>query len=98
VPITVGQIKKLKGAGIATMADLAGASGRSVPKLGGASNSQKAVVNLLIACGKAVTDAGGVLQGVKACGEKEGPFLPITRRFVISRASRRLARRTRAAS
>lgn len=31
--ITVGQIKKLKEAGIATMTDLAGASGRSVPKL-----------------------------------------------------------------
>jgi hypothetical protein len=74
VPITVGQIKKFKGAGIATMADLAGASGRSVPKLGVASNSHKAVVNLLIACGKAVTDAGGVLEGVKAGGEKEGPL------------------------
>lgn len=31
--ISVGQIKKLKGSGIATMADLAAASGKSVPKL-----------------------------------------------------------------
>src|ERR1035437_8330505 len=31
--ITVGQIKKLKGAGIGTMADLGAASGATVPKL-----------------------------------------------------------------
>ncbi|MBP7948877.1 MAG: TM0106 family RecB-like putative nuclease [Verrucomicrobiales bacterium] len=33
--ISVGQIKKLKSAGIATMADLASASGKTIPKLAG---------------------------------------------------------------
>jgi uncharacterized protein len=41
-------------------------------RVGVASNSHKAVINLLLECGKAATEAGGVLQGVKAGGEKEG--------------------------
>jgi len=43
-------------------------------RVGVASNSHKAVVNLLTECGKAATEAGGFLQGVKAGGEKEGPL------------------------
>jgi len=43
-------------------------------RVGVASNSHKAVVHLLIECGKAATEAGSCLQGVKAGGEKEGPL------------------------
>ena len=43
-------------------------------RVGIASNSHRAVVHLLIECGKAATEAGGSLQGVKAGGEKEGPL------------------------
>ena len=41
-------------------------------KIGVASNSHKAVMNLLIACGEAVRESGGRLQGVKVGGEAEG--------------------------
>lgn len=41
-------------------------------RVGVASNSHKAVINLLEACGKAERDAGRVLRGVKVGGEKEG--------------------------
>jgi uncharacterized protein len=41
-------------------------------RVGIASNSHKAIVHLLMECGKAVKEAGGFLQGVKAGGEKEG--------------------------
>ena len=43
-------------------------------RVGVASNSHKAVTNLLIECGNAARNAGGFLQGVKAGGEKEGPL------------------------
>ncbi len=43
-------------------------------KIGVASNSHKAVVNLLIACGEAVRERGGRLQGVKVGGETGGPL------------------------
>ena len=47
--ITVGQIKKLKGAGIATMADLAKVSGKEIPKL--ASDSlEKLVAQARLQC------------------------------------------------
>jgi predicted RecB family nuclease len=41
-------------------------------RVGVASNSHKAVVNLLVACGEAVREYGGALQGVKAGGDDEG--------------------------
>ena len=47
--ISVGQIKKLKGAGIATMADLAAASGKSIPKLAGDS-LEKLVAQARLQC------------------------------------------------
>lgn len=43
-------------------------------KVGVASNSHKAVVNLLLACGDAVRGNGGRLQGVKVGGEADGPL------------------------
>jgi len=43
-------------------------------RVGVASNSHKAVVNLLIACGEAVRERGKVLQGVKVGGDDEGPL------------------------
>ena len=43
-------------------------------KIGVASNSHKAVVNLLIACGSAVKDDGGTLRGIKVGGDGEGPL------------------------
>ncbi|HAP39398.1 MAG TPA: helicase [Nitrospira sp.] len=43
-------------------------------KIGVASNSHKAVVNLLLACGDAVRGNGGRLQGVKVGGEADGPL------------------------
>lgn len=43
-------------------------------KVGVASNSHKAVVNLLVACGEAIREEGGTLQGIKVGGEKEGPL------------------------
>ena len=47
--ITVGQIKKLKGAGVATMADLAKVTGKSIPKL--ASDSlEKLVAQARLQC------------------------------------------------
>lgn len=42
-------------------------------KIGIASNSHKAVVNLLMACGDAARQAGRSLQGIKVGGEAEGP-------------------------
>lgn len=41
-------------------------------KVGVASNSHKAVVNLLMACGEAVREQGRNLQGLKVGGEPEG--------------------------
>lgn len=43
-------------------------------KVGVASNSHKAVVNLLIACGDAAKKTGGLLHGIKVGGESEGPL------------------------
>ncbi|MCC2642464.1 MAG: uncharacterized protein K0S45_2877, partial [Nitrospira sp.] len=43
-------------------------------KVGVASNSHKAVVNLMLACGDAVRAGGGQLQGMKVGGEAEGPL------------------------
>ena len=43
-------------------------------KVGVASNSHKAVVNLLIACGEAVRESGYRLDGIKVGGEDEGPL------------------------
>lgn len=40
-------------------------------RVGVASNSHKAVINLLEACGKAERDAGRILRGVKVGGDKE---------------------------
>lgn len=40
--------------------------------IGITSNSHKAIVNLLIACGEAVREKGGALQGVKVGGDAEG--------------------------
>jgi len=48
--ITVGQIKKLKAAGIATVADLAGASGRSIRKLANDS-LEKLIAQARLQCG-----------------------------------------------
>jgi uncharacterized protein len=42
--------------------------------VGVASNSHKAVVNLLIACGEAAKDSGGTLRGIKVGGDDEGPL------------------------
>ncbi len=42
-------------------------------KIGIASNSHKAVVNLLIACGDAARQAGRRLEGIKVGGEAEDP-------------------------
>jgi len=42
-------------------------------KVGVASNSHKAVVNLLIACGNAARDRGQHLSGIKVGGEATGP-------------------------
>jgi predicted RecB family nuclease len=47
------------------------ASGKRV---GVASNSHKAVVNLLLECGKIARGNGRVLQGIKVGGEHEGPL------------------------
>ena len=43
-------------------------------KVGVASNSHKAVVNLLIACGDAARESGQVLQGIKVGGDDTGPL------------------------
>ncbi len=43
-------------------------------KVGVASNSHKAVLNLLIACGDAVRASGKRLRGVKVGGDAEGPL------------------------
>ncbi|MBI4585232.1 MAG: TM0106 family RecB-like putative nuclease [Planctomycetes bacterium] len=43
-------------------------------KVGIASNSHKAVVNLLIACGEAAKESGSSLHGIKVGGEAEGPL------------------------
>jgi uncharacterized protein len=43
-------------------------------KVGVASNSHKAVINLLISCGDAVREKGGTLQGIKVGGDNEGPL------------------------
>lgn len=43
-------------------------------KVGVASNSHKAVVNLLIACGDAAREDGKLLRGIKVGGEAEGPL------------------------
>lgn len=41
-------------------------------KIGVASNSHKAIVNLLIACGEATRSGGGSLRGIKVGGDCEG--------------------------
>jgi uncharacterized protein len=41
-------------------------------KVGVASNSHKAVVNLMEACGEATRQTGGVMKGIKVGGEPEG--------------------------
>ncbi|MCE3225240.1 MAG: uncharacterized protein K0S58_3420 [Nitrospira sp.] len=43
-------------------------------KVGIASHSHKAVVNLMVACGEAARENGGRLQGIKVGGEAEGPL------------------------
>ena len=43
-------------------------------KVGVASNSHKAVVNLLVECGKVARENGVSLQGIKVGGEDEGPL------------------------
>jgi uncharacterized protein len=43
-------------------------------RVGVASNSHKAVVNLLAACGEAARQSGGRLRGIKVGGEPEGPL------------------------
>lgn len=43
-------------------------------RVGVASNSHKAVVNLLTACGDALRQTGGSLKGIKVGGEAEGPL------------------------
>jgi hypothetical protein len=43
-------------------------------RVGVASNSHKAVVNLLSACGEAAKESGRSLQGIKVGGEAEGPL------------------------
>ncbi|MEP7153584.1 MAG: DEAD/DEAH box helicase, partial [Nitrospira sp.] len=43
-------------------------------KVGVASHSHKAVVNLMLACGEAARAGGGRLQGIKVGGEAEGPL------------------------
>ncbi len=43
-------------------------------KVGVASNSHKAVINLLIACGEATRESGSTLRGVKVGGDDEGPL------------------------
>jgi uncharacterized protein len=43
-------------------------------KVGVASNSHKAVVNLLVACGDAASENGRLLQGMKVGGDDEGPL------------------------
>ena len=43
-------------------------------KVGVASNSHKAVVNLLIACGNAARESGKNLQGIKVGGDETGPL------------------------
>jgi len=43
-------------------------------KIGVASNSHKAVVNLLMACGDAARETGRSLWGIKVGGEAEGPL------------------------
>jgi predicted RecB family nuclease len=43
-------------------------------KVGVASNSHKAIVNLLIACSEAAKESGGALKGIKVGGDGEGPL------------------------
>jgi predicted RecB family nuclease len=43
-------------------------------RVGVASNSHKAVVNLLTACGEAAQQSGTTLQGIKVGGDAEGPL------------------------
>jgi predicted RecB family nuclease len=43
-------------------------------KVGVASNSHKAIVNLLISCGDAAKKSGATLRGIKVGGEAEGPL------------------------
>ncbi len=57
------------------------AAGRTV---GVASNSHKAVVNLLAACGDAVREAGGLLRGIKVGGDDGDPL------FTTHRGLRRI--------
>ena len=48
-------------------------------RVGIASNSHKAVVNLLIACGEAASESGSTLQGIKVGGDAEGPLFSSNR-------------------
>lgn len=50
-------------------------------KIGVASNSHKAVINLLIACGEAAREKGRNLQGIKVGGDAEGPLFSANRAF-----------------
>ncbi len=50
-------------------------------KVGVASNSHKAIVNLLVACGDAARETGDVLQGIKVGGDAEGPLYASNRAF-----------------
>ena len=43
-------------------------------KVGVASNSHKAIVNLLVSCGEAARKNGGTLLGIKVGGDDEGPL------------------------
>lgn len=43
-------------------------------RVGVASNSHKAIVNLMLECGKIAREAGGALQGIKVGGDGTGPL------------------------
>jgi predicted RecB family nuclease len=43
-------------------------------RVGVSSNSHKAVINLLIACGDAMREMGGSLNGIKVGGDSDGPL------------------------
>ncbi len=57
-------------------------------KVGVASNSHKAVVNLLIECGKAAKENGNVLEGVKVGGDDEGPLFSDNPSFQYAKDSK----------
>ncbi len=60
-------------------------------RVGIASNSHKAVVNLLTECGKAARKKGGSLRGIKVGGEDEGPLFsdnPALRHVQVNKEAR----------